>query len=374
MPSTFQILFDGSPADDDFYSQVGSVEVEENADMPGAVQITLPVSIANNDLTFVNDDRFRPFANIAVTASADGTSTECIFDGLVLSQKLHLDRGAVSSRLEVWGQDTSWLMNLEEKAVEWADVTDSDVAGTIFGQYGVTPSSENSNDDSPAHTEDGNTLMQRGTDIMFLRSLARASGKWCRVFCTDTPGQRTGYFARPKLDGDAVVTLDLNDINAATTGPLDLNWDVARPTAASARQVLLSDVDAGADVSDSGLAPLDERDLTTFAGKTTSVMIATPAASAGELNLRAQGLLADSGWVVRCSGESDVARLNAILRVGSIVAIQNVGSLHSGKYLVWSVRHTIAGDSHRMHFVLVRNAVGPEASSSGLGGLLGGLL
>jgi hypothetical protein len=373
MPSTFKVLFDGSPADDSFYNQVGSIEVEENADMPGAVQITLPVSIANNDLTFVNDDRFHPFANIAVTASADGSTSECIFDGLVLSSKLHLDRGAVSARLEVWGQDTTWLMNLEEKAVEWTDVTDSDVAGTIFGQYGITPAPENSNDDSAAHTEDGNTLMQRDTDIGFLCSLARANGKWCRVFCTDTPGQRTGYFARPKLDGDPVVTLDLNDINKSTTGPLDLNWNVMRPTAASAHQVLLSDADAGADVSDFSLNPLDQRTLSTFANKTTSIIIATPASTAGELNLRAQGLLADSGWFVRCSGETDVARLNAILRVGSIVAIQNIGSLHSGKYLVWSVRHTIAGDSHKMQFVLVRNAVGPEASSTGLGGLLRGL-
>src|SRR5215475_6591748 len=99
MSTSFKVLFDGSPADDDFYSQVGSVEVEENADMPGAVQITLPVSVANNDLTFVADDRFRPFANIVVTASADGTTNECIFDGFVLSHKLHLDRGAVASRL-----------------------------------------------------------------------------------------------------------------------------------------------------------------------------------------------------------------------------------------------------------------------------------
>jgi len=126
-------------------------------------------------------------------------------------------------------------------------------------------------------------------------------------------------------------------------------------------------------VSESGLTPLDARSLSDFSGKTTSVIVATPAATAADLNLRARGLLADSGWFVRCQGESDVARLNAILRVGSIVAIQNIGSLYSGKYLVWSVRHTIGGDSHKMQFVLVRNAMGPPPSQSGLGGLLGGL-
>jgi hypothetical protein len=45
-----------------------------------------------------------------------------------------------------------------------------------------------------------------------------------------------------------------------------------------------------------------------------------------------------------------------------------VGSLHSGRYLVWSVRHTINADAHTMKFVLVRNAIGP-APSGGAGGL-----
>jgi hypothetical protein len=46
--------------------------------------------------------------------------------------------------------------------------------------------------------------------------------------------------------------------------------------------------------------------------------------------------------------------------------------LYSGNWLVWSVRHTITGNSYKMHFVLVRNAVGAEnTSGGGLTGLLG---
>jgi hypothetical protein len=54
------------------------------------------------------------------------------------------------------------------------------------------------------------------------------------------------------------------------------------------------------------------------------------------------------------------------------VAVSGVGKLNSGKYLVWNVRHSIDGDTHQMQFSLVRNSVGPAASSSILG-LLGGL-
>jgi hypothetical protein len=97
------------------------------------------------------------------------------------------------------------------------------------------------------------------------------------------------------------------------------------------------------------------------------VLLTAPVDDAGELTLRAQSLLIEAGWFLRCEGEADVGRLNAVLRVGTIVMINGAGSLHSGKYLVWSVRHTITGDSHKMKFTLVRNAIGPEPA--GVGGL-----
>jgi hypothetical protein len=62
---------------------------------------------------------------------------------------------------------------------------------------------------------------------------------------------------------------------------------------------------------------------------------------------------------VRCEGEADAARVGAVLRVNTLVQLDGLGSLHSGKYLVWSVRHDIGLDAHKMHFVLYRNAMGP---------------
>ena len=373
MGSTFRLLTDGTPADDKLYTVMGTLEVEENADLPGAVQVNLPVDATDSqDLTFVTDDRFRPFANLAVVVTPTGQSDECVFDGYVLTHKLHLKKGTSGSTLEVWGQDASWLMNLEEKTREWVDATDADVANSIFGDYGITPAPDNTSDDSPAHTEDGHSLMQRSSDIQFLRSLARRNGKLCRVACTDTPGQRTGYFAKPSLDGDPVITLELNDPDAWTVDALDLSWDVSRPTAVNASQALFNDSDpdgVSADTSDSGLTPLDARGLADFSSRTMTVMLTATVDDAQELSLRAQSLLREAGWFVRCEGEADISRLKAVLRVGTIVQINGAGSLNSGKYFVWSVRHTISKDSHKMKFTLLRNALGP--TPTGGSGLLG---
>ncbi len=117
--------------------------------------------------------------------------------------------------------------------------------------------------------------MQRATDIQFLRTLARRNGKLCRVACADQPGQRTGYFAKPKLDGDPVVTITHQRSAGLDRQALDIEWDATRPTAVKARQALFTDSDpdgVSADTSDSGLAaagsapagrflrPADDRD------------------------------------------------------------------------------------------------------------------
>jgi phage protein D len=375
MASTYQLIINGTPADDALYTALTSVEVEENADLPGAIQLNLPVSrTANGDLQYVNDSCFQPLANLAVVATADGQSPQCIFDGFVLSHKLHLETGITASTLQVWGQDASWLMNLEEKVKEWVNVTDADVANAIFNDYGITPTPDNANDDSPSHTADGHSLMQRTSDFQFLRSLARRNGKLCRVVCTDQPGQRTGHFVKPKLDGDPVLTLTLNEPQTWTVSALDIEWDVSRPAAVKASQALFNDGDedgVSADTSDSGLALLDAQGLAAFSGKAMTVILTAPVDDTGELSLRAQSLLREAGWFVRCEGEVDVTRLHAVMRVGTVVQLSGIGAVHSGKYFVWSVRHTITADSHKMKFVLVRNAVGSPPPSGG--GLLGGL-
>jgi hypothetical protein len=373
---SFSIVIGGTSADD-LAATFNDLEVEENVDAPGAFSLTLPVNLTTaGDYDVVNDSRLAPLSNIAIVATASDGNPQCIFDGYVLAQTAHLDTGTVASTLRVWGQDATWLMNTTEQAREWVDLTDGDVANSIFGDYGFTPDPTNLDDDSPAHTSDGATLMQRATDAQFLRLLARRNGKLFRVFCTDTPGVRTGYFALPSLDGEPAVTLTLNDASAATVDSVDITWDVLRPSANLAKQTLFTDSDAdgaGGTTSDSGLSLLADQGLSDFAGTTVTSLLTATVDDGEELTLRSQSVLIESGWFVRCTGSTDVNRLGSILRAGTVAQLNTAGSLHSGTYFVSSVRHHITMEKHTMDFVMLRNAVGAPASpgmlSSGLGGL-----
>jgi hypothetical protein len=372
MASSFAIVIGGQTATD-FDAAIVEVEVEENVDLPSAFSITLPVKVnANSDYDTVSDPRLGPLSNIAITAQASDGVTQCLIDGYVLAQNAHLDTGTASSTVRVWGQDATWLMNTTEQVHEWVDVTDGAVANTIFGTYGFTPDPANLSNDSPAHTEDTHSLMQRATDAQFLRMLARRNGKIFRVYCTDTPGQRTGSFARPSLDGDPATILTLNDANAATVNAVDISWDIMRPTSVLAREALFTDNDsdgAGGTTTDSGLTSLAQQSLADFATTTVTSLLTTIVDSGEELTERAQSVLTEAGWFVRCQGTADVGRLGSILRAGTVTRLDAAGALHSGTYFVWSVRHKITSQSHTMDFVLMRNAVGAPAGAGLLPGV-----
>src|SRR5262249_20302567 len=159
---------------------------------------------------------------------------------------------------------------------------------------------------------------------------------------------------------DAVATLSFTDPAAWTVDALDFSWDVMRPTGVQASQISFDD-DSGdavpADTSDSGLSPMAARSLADYAGRSSTAVL-TACADPPELPRRAAALLREAGWLARCEGTVDADRLGTVLRVGTVVTVEGAGSLHSGNWFVWSVRHMLGHDSYRMRFTLVRNAVG----------------
>ena len=373
MSASFSIFIGGIRASD-LEASFSSLEIDESLDQPATFSISLPLNrTPAGDYDLINDPRLAPLSNIAVVATASDKQPQCIFDGYVLSQAVHLDTGTVASTLSVSATDATWLMNLKPNNHNCIG-TDGQIANAIFKDYdGFVADPANLTDDSPVHTDDGRSLMQRGPDGDFLRELARRNGKLFRVFCTSTPGVRTASFASPALGGDPVVTLTLNDSSSATVAALDISWDVIRPSANTAKQTLLSDKDsdgAGGTQTDSGLPLLGERGLADFLGKgkTVTALLTSTVNDAQELTQRSQSVLIEAGWFVQCTGTVDVNRLGSILRAGTIAQVNAAGSLHSGRYYIWSVHHHITAEKHTMNFVMKRNAVGRTPSPGPLSG------
>jgi hypothetical protein len=370
---TLQLSLGGNAVDDSFYQTIETLEVDESSEGPDVLILKLPVTrTAGGDLQYVGDGTLEPYTPVSVVVTPSGSSAQCVFDGYVVSWQLHFDRTTTSSTIEIAAQDASWLMNLDDTVQEWSGQTDGEVANAIFGKYGFSPAGGNTDNDSPSHDPDGHSLFQRGTDLQFLKGLARRGGKICRVACNDTPGERTGYFVQPSVDGQPVTTISFVDPTKWTVDTLDFDWDVMRPSEVTSGQVDLtqpSEDGVDSQMTSSGLTQLAPRDLPTYAGKSSTFVLTAPL-DAPELSLRTAAVLIETGFFSRCTGEADFHRLGSVLRVGDVLTIEGAGSLHSGNWLVWSVRHKFGVNSYTMRFTLVRNGIGP-APSGGAGGLAG---
>src|SRR5216683_2804527 len=123
--------------------------------------------------------------------------------------------------LEIWGMDGSVLMDREEKLKDWPDKKDSDIAAEIFSLYGLTPETE---DTVVTHDEKVSTIIQRETDIQFLRRLALRNGFECYV------EGKTGYFRPPQVDAPPQPVLAVHFGDETNVRHLAIEVNALTPT------------------------------------------------------------------------------------------------------------------------------------------------
>jgi hypothetical protein len=345
------IAVGGAP--DDELAQATSVEVVERVGEATSYRLRYPLDVSDGDLPLLVDGRLGPGSELSVLVPAD-LGAECLVRGPVHAQQIHLEHGGSGSRLEVVGADTSIVMDREMRSAVWDGSGDSDAVSSIVAGYGYVPDVERT---SALHLEQKHTLVQRDSDLRFVRRLARRNGFLFWVTC-NALGIETAHFKRPPLaarpDTKLAINLDLPSVLS-----VDLDWDVERPTSVEALQL---DLNTKSDLSGAVAAPplplLGSDGLDAVTGDTRSIHVSAPADDAGDLLGRAEGALIDASWFVAATCSTTLEALGSVVRAHTVVELDGLGSRHSGSYFVAGVRHVIDTSSHRMELDLRRNGWG----------------
>jgi hypothetical protein len=244
-------------------------------------------------------------------------------------------------------------MDREDKVVAWSDLTDSAAVSAIVSQASLVPDVET----TPAgHFESKHTLIQRETDLAFVRRLARRNGNLFWVTC-DEFGVETAHFKRPPLDGEAAcdLVINLTDPRSNVTS-LEISWDVERPTKAEAAELDLNNKsDISGSVESSPLTALGGIALADIVSDPRVVRVAAPVDDNGDLHARSEGAVIDASFFLRASGSTTLRALGKVLRAHTLVNLRGVGSRHSGLWFCSAVRHAIDQTEHIMDFELMRN-------------------
>jgi hypothetical protein len=353
----------GQPAPDLLLS-VLELEVEEDHEMASVLKTKL--AIYNQEdaaYTYLDDDRVQLWNPISVSATIADDQQD-LFSGYITEIKVHFDIDDNASYLIIQGTDATCLMNLEEKIQAWPNMSDSDIATQILSSYNLTPQVD---DTGVIHDDTVSTIIQRDTDMHFLKRLARRNGYECVI------RGNTGYFRRPVLNGTPLPVLAVEfgaDTNVAS---LDAKVNALRPMFVEMHRIdTIGKQTQDADIESSDQTQLGQNSTLslTVPNGLQPRMIVRHAVATGvpEMQTLCQAIYDRAEWLIEARGEVDSVAYGAFLRTLNVAPIKGIGALFSGMYYLTNVRHVFTLNGYLQHFKARRNAMAPKDSdfSSGL--------
>ena len=337
---------------DETVADAMSVEVSERVGQSTSYRMEYSLDTAEGDFPLLKETKLGSGSELSILAPTAGV-TECLVKGPVYGQQISFAQGGSGSVLRVLGADSLIKMDREDKVVAWANLTDSAAVTSIISQAGLVPDVDTT---QAGHFELKHTLIQRETDLAFIRRLASRNGNFFWLSC-DEAGVETAHFKRPVLSGAAACDLVINLTDpASNVTALEIDWDVERPTSATATEVdLNSKSDISAAVQRSPLSALGGSALADIVTDQRVAHVRAPVDDSGDLQARGEGALIDAGFFLRATGTTTLSSLGKVLRSHTLVNLRGVGSRHSGLWFCSAVRHAIDPSEHRMEFELIRN-------------------
>lgn len=336
---------------DETVAAATSVEVTEAVGQPTYYRLEYLLDTAEADFPLLKEAKLAMGSEISVLAPTT-EATECLVKGPVYGQEIRFEQGGLGT-LVVLGADSLIKMDREDKAVAWTDLTDSSAVSTILSQFNFVPDVETT---AAGHFELKHNLIQRETDLAFVRRLARRNGNHFWV-SSDEFGVETAHFKRPVLEGDAAceLVINLNDPKTNVTA-LEISWDVERPTKAEATEVdFTNKSDVTGTVEASPLTALGGSPLSAIVAEPRIAHVRAPVDDNGDLQARSESAVIEASFFLRASGSTTLSALGKFLRAHTLVNLRGVGTRHSGLWFCAAVRHSIDATEHRMDFDLIRN-------------------
>ncbi len=351
----FTLLVDEAPAPAELVDAVEAIEVESSLEEASAFRVRFGIGQTDiGDWSILETDPFLPLVPVSIRLQRGLLPPEALVNGYVSEHAVTYADEPGASTLEVSGLDGTSLMNLEEKVVAWPNMPDSAIAASIFSRYEIVTKA----DPSPAVlVEPDGTTIQRGSDIRFLRRLARRNGFDCYVAPEPLSGVDVGHFHGRSLVGlpDAVLSVNFGD--ETNVWDFRIRYELTRPAAAVA---------SGLDTTTKTAQPAHALAALEFPlGLEGTLQRELPPAlvlpadtglpRTPELQRAAQAIVDRSTWSVVAEGT--VGLDVPTLRPGALIGVRGCGRLYNGYYLVTRVRHAIEPGNYEQHFEARRNAV-----------------
>jgi len=370
MPHDFlRIEFDGEEIDT-VYSDLLELEVELDDDLAAMFKLRLSMLQTAEGWTSLDNERLRIWTPVNITAGFEDDN-EALMAGYITHVKPHFEADPELAYLEIWGMDAGVMMDRVEILKAWPSKKDSDIATEIFQSYGLTPQVE---DTGFVHDEAVSTIIQRETDMQFLKRLALRNGYECYVQGSDA------IFGPPSLDAEPQPLLAVHFGNETNIHNFSISVDAAAPANIGMFQIdRLNKETAEVDIDSGEQTVLGAMDSSAFlpTGRDPGQLYVGRNSASGETEMEAlcRGLYHRSQWFVTAQGDVNANNYAHILMPRKPVTIKGIGETYSGVYYVNHVTHRFTAQGYEQSVQMKRNGLMPTGDENfgESGGLLSGL-
>ena len=350
------ILKIGRSEVNDLYPDLEEIELEIDDRLAAELRLVIRLlqdsagnwpTIADLDISLWEDVKF------SVIFGSDSTD---LFEGVVTHVRTKFEKGR--GALEVRAMDRSILLDRRDVVHAWKKQKDSAIAATILRRHGLRPRVA---DTKLVHSEIVSTIMQRETDMRFLRRLAERNGFECYV------EGRVAYFRNPR---ESPPRLPAVYYGGDGKHPPGLGRFEAECDALRFAPVVLTQLDrldrtkilksrpfkSGARLLGKKSAAKSQRG----AGKSPLLMPAgNPTTGLAEMNTLVDATAGRSEWFVQAEGEIISRVYKSALLPRRIITVAGVGKDFSGEYYLTRVTHKLKrGGPYTQIFRAERNAIG----------------
>ncbi|RMF58895.1 MAG: phage late control D family protein, partial [Calditrichaeota bacterium] len=217
----------GRDVSDEFYCDIIHLEVEMDRDAATVFNLNLPLKHGDGKWSFVDDALLSPWAEVEIHLGFENDMVE-VFRGFITHIVPSFDLDLSKGFLAIRGMDVTATMDAQEKLKAWPNRKDSDIAREIFSEYNLEPVVAET---ETTHEETVSTIVQRETDIRFLKRLARRNGFECYV----EAGK--GFFRPPEFNRHAGKVLAFHFEEESTLMSFKATVNATRPLTAKMFQL-----------------------------------------------------------------------------------------------------------------------------------------
>lgn len=370
-----RIEIGGTEVEERFYRDLILLEVELDDELAGMFRMTVRLLRTDGQWPYLDEEPFTPWSRVVITAGLENDSEQLII-GYITHLLPEFGAALEQCRLQIWGMDASVVMDREDKLKAWPNKKDSDIATETFKEHRLTP---RVSDTEVIHDEKISTIIQRETDIQFLKRLALRNGYECFV------DGDIGYFRPPAVSDSPQPVLAVHFGRETNVNRLALEVNVVTPANVAMLQVdridgTILDVTA----ESAGQPTLGAKPHTEYLqpGMPSGLVYLGQTVATGTLEMTGlcQSLHDRGEWFITGDGEVAANEYGSILKPRRTVTIKGIGETHSGVYYVTHVTHAFTTSGYTQAFRVKRNALATTGSEDfsmggkGLAAALAGLV